>query len=65
MFNGCSSLDSIKLGYEGNFSNAYFRNWVNGIKSTGTFYYNGSDTTRGVSAIPNGWNVFVTSLGYK
>ena len=57
MFDGCSSLDSIKLGYEGNFSATDFKNWVNSIKSSGTLYYNGSDTTRGVNAIPSGWNV--------
>lgn len=27
------------------------------MSSTGTFYYNGSDTTRGAFAIPTGWNV--------
>ena len=28
-----------------------------GVAATGTLYYNGSDTTTGVSAIPSGWNV--------
>lgn len=27
------------------------------MESEGTLYYNGSDTTRGINAIPNGWNV--------
>ena len=57
MFGGCSSLTSIKLGYVGDFSTTYFNNWVKNTSSKGTFYYNGSDTTRGTSAIPNGWNV--------
>ena len=55
MFNGCSNLNTIKLGYTGNFSPDYFGNWVSGVASTGTFYYNGTDTTTGESAIPTGW----------
>ena len=57
MFAGCSSLNYIKTLYTGNFSEANFYNWVGGVSSTGDFYYNGSDTTRGISAIPNGWTV--------
>ena len=56
MFEQCTNLNSIKISYTGNF-NRYFSNWVSGISSTGTFYYNGSDTTRGASAIPSGWTV--------
>jgi hypothetical protein len=62
MFLGCSSLNSIKIGYTGNFSGTgvptdafYF--WVSGVAASGTFYYNGSDTHSGVSAIPRGWTV--------
>ena len=57
MFDGCSNLSEIKLDYTGNFSQTYFSNWVNGVAATGTFYYNGSDTNRGVSAIPTGWTI--------
>ena len=57
MFADCSNLNTIKLGYTGNFSTNYFSNWVSGVASTGTFYYNGSDTTTGESAIPEGWTV--------
>ena len=57
MFFGCSNLNTIKLGYTGSFSTTYFNNWVNGVASEGTFYYNGSDTTTGESAIPTGWTV--------
>ena len=60
MFNGCSKLNTITLGYTGNFADAPFQafnNWVSGVASTGTFYYNGSDTTHGASAIPRGWTV--------
>ena len=60
MFQGCSNLNTIKLGYTGNFADTpsdAFGNWVSGVASTGTFYYNGSDTTTGTSAIPEGWTV--------
>ena len=57
MFNNCSNLSSITLGYTGNFSSMHFNNWVNGVAASGTFYYDGSDTTQGASAIPSGWTV--------
>lgn len=57
MFNNCSNLSSIKLNYTGKFDSKYFNNWVYGVSSLGTFYYNGSDTTRGYSAIPTGWDI--------
>ena len=58
MLTGCSILNTITLGYTGNFADAptdAFNKWVEGVAPTGTFYYNGSDTTTGVSAIPSGW----------
>ena len=57
MFNGCSNLNTIKLGYTGSFSNTYFKNWVYNVAETGTFYYNGTDTKTGISAIPTRWTV--------
>ena len=62
MFANCTSLNEIKIGYEGNFSGTgvpqyAFNTWVNRVAASGTFYYNGTDTTRGDSAIPSGWTV--------
>ena len=62
MFNGCTNLSEITLGYKGNFSGSgvptdAFKNWVAGVSSTGTLYYDGTDTTTGTSAIPTGWTV--------
>lgn len=62
MFYGCSSLNTIKIAYDGNFSGTgvptdAFNNWVNGVSASGTFYYDGEDTTTGASAIPTGWEV--------
>ena len=57
MFYRCYNLNTIKLGYTDNFVDNYFNEWVSGVASTGTFYYNGSDTTQGESAIPTGWTI--------
>ena len=60
MFSDCTKLNTITLGYTGNFADApsyAFYYWVSRVASTGTFYYNGTDTTTGVSAIPTGWTV--------
>lgn len=60
MLRSCSNLHTITLGYTGNFADApnlAFSGWVMMIASTGTFYYNGTDTTTGANAIPAGWTV--------
>ena len=44
MFFGCNSLTSIRIGFSGNYDKFHFGNWVNGVSSSGTFYYKGSDT---------------------
>lgn len=58
MFQNCTSLKQIKLYYTGyiyGYNLVYM--WVSGVGSTGTFYYNGLDTNRGVSGIPEGWDI--------
>ena len=68
MFWNSSSLNSIKIGYTGTFSeapNEAFSIWVTGVASTGTFYYDGSDTTTGNSAIPTGWTVEPITPSYQ
>ena len=57
LFKGCSALEEITTPYLGNFRDLFMSNWVDGVSATGTFYYNGSDTTTGPSAIPTGWTV--------
>lgn len=61
MFDGCSSLSIIMIEYAGDFPpvapDYEFYNWVRGVAKQGTFYYLGSDTTRGNSAIPEGWEI--------
>lgn len=54
---GANAPKTIKIAYTGNFSSEYFSNWVNNVSATGDFYYNGSDTTRSIHAIPLGWTV--------
>lgn len=55
MFLDCSSLREIKLAYTGIFYARDFYAWVEGVASSGTFYYNGSTTLQSISAIPLGW----------
>ena len=62
MFSGSDVLNNIKIAYTGDFDDAYFYKWVNGVSNTGDFYYNGDDTSNfGSNAIPkdssNPWNV--------
>lgn len=57
MFSGCTALNEVKIGYTGNFSQDNFLFWMQFITGTGTLYYNGSDTTKGESAIPQNWTV--------
>ena len=58
MFNGCSSLREIRLlDYDGPFYPIHFVHWTSGVSTSGVFYYDGSDTTVGDSAIPPGWTV--------
>ena len=54
MFYKCSLLNSIKIGYIGDYSDTYFNNWVSGVSSSGTFYYNGSQTAQNFQ-LPNDW----------
>lgn len=68
MFHGCTSLNEIFTLYKGDFSGddvpTYaFSDWVSRVSSTGTFYYDGSDTTTGPSAIPQGWSKAITYRG--
>lgn len=58
MFYGCPLLNSIQIGYTGNFNTTYFNTWVEGVSALGDFYYNGEDVNNfGNSAIPTGWTV--------
>ena len=56
MFNGCTSLQEIKLDYVGEIN---FTSWVASVSSSGMLYYNGATQTRSNNAIPNtyGWIV--------
>lgn len=58
MFQGCSSLASVKL-YQtgGSWNSSTTTGWMDGVPATGTFYYNGTYTGRGVNYIPTGWTI--------
>ena len=62
MFDGCSSLNEIRTEWTFGFGGAastsnVFKDWVKGVAASGTFYYDGTDTSTGTSAIPTGWTV--------
>jgi len=57
MFMQCSLVNSIKIYYTGDFSSEYFNSWAGYVGAQGEFYYNGTDTKRGASGIPNDWTI--------
>jgi len=58
LFQSGYKVTKIKLtNYTGGFGDTSFYRWVYGVPGTGTFYYNGSDTTRGSNGIPTGWTI--------
>lgn len=62
MYNGCSSLTTVKSCLEAP-STSYTDGWLSGVASSGSFFYskaakNGSGNTTwpsGTSGIPSGW----------
>lgn len=63
MFKGCSNLSYIKALFTQSFGSNYnsTKDWVDGVSPTGTFIanYKRTDFTRGVSAIPEGWDLYL------
>lgn len=58
MFYNCPSLNEVKIDYTGSFGLASGTiYWLSGVAESGTFYYNGTSTSRGPSAIPTGWTI--------
>ena len=59
MFNGCSSLNHVKAMFTTKPESIYTYNWLNGVKSTGTFVKNAAATwnVSGANGIPSGWTV--------
>ena len=66
MFNRCSNLSYIKAMFTtppSPSNSSYTYNWLNGVKSSGTFVKNSSATwsLTGASGIPSGWTVQTAS----
>ena len=59
MFTGCSNLNYIKAAFTTEPSDSYTQNWVQGVKSTGTFVKNSAATwdVTGANGVPSGWTV--------
>ncbi len=59
MFENCTLLNSVRINYAGTVAEApsgAFNNWVDGVNTTGTFYYKGSDTLENFG-LPSGWTI--------
>jgi hypothetical protein len=54
MFLNCLSLNSIQLGYTGDYDSNYFGDWVEGVANSGIFHYNGRQTAQDFG-FPDGW----------
>ena len=63
MFYNCSNLNFIKAMFTTEPSTSYTNNWVNGVKSTGTFVKNSAATwnVTGDNGIPTNWTVETAS----
>lgn len=66
MFNKCSNLSYVKAMFTttpSTSSSSYTYNWLNRVKSSGTFVKNSSATwsLTGASGIPSGWTVQTAS----
>lgn len=63
MFYNCTNLSYIKAMFTMTPASSYTRNWVNGVKATGTFVKNSEATwnVTGTSGIPSGWTVETAS----
>ena len=56
MFYNCTSLNSIKIGYTGDYNSVYFGGWVTNVANSGTFYYKGGQTAQDFK-LPSGWSI--------
>lgn len=59
MFQNCTNLNYIKAMFTTEPSTSYTDNWVNGVKSTGTFVKSDNATwnVTGSHGIPSGWDI--------
>jgi len=52
----CSKLNSIRIGYTGNYYLSNFDSWVKNVASSGIFYYKGTDSLTNFG-FPDGWSI--------
>ena len=56
IFYGCKKINSFKIAYTGDYDSTYFDGWVNGVVSSGIFYYNGEYTVTNFG-FPSDWKI--------
>ena len=62
MFTGCSKLQKMAVSYSGSITSDHWRGFLNGVSSTGTFYYSKNQTKENIqSIVPSGWKLVQSS----
>ena len=58
MFYGCSKLQKMAVSYSGNITSSHWNGFLNGVSSTGTFYYSKNQAKENIkSIVPSGWTL--------
>ena len=62
MFSKCSKLQKMAVSYSGAITARHWTNFLNGVSSTGTFYYSKNQTEENIrSIVPEGWTLVQSS----
>jgi len=57
MFRDCTNLSIVRLSNFTGLFNNHFVNWLYNVSPTGIFYYEGIQTQRSTSSIPENWEL--------
>ena len=58
MFNGCTSLNYVKMLATNISASACLQNWINNVAASGTFVKaEGTEIPSGASGVPEGWTI--------
>ena len=62
MFYSCSKLQKMAVSYSGTITESHWSGFLNGVSSTGTFYYSKNQTQANIkSIVPSGWKLVQSS----
>ena len=58
MFSECYKLQKMAVSYSGTITADHWSDFLNGVSSTGTFYYSKNQTKENIqSIVPSGWTL--------